>query len=566
MILAALYLLWAYQRVFHGEPPRRTSQLPRPAPHRGAGDGAAPRPDRVPRRLPEAGARSHRAVGRTLIAHVDARRRLDAHGREFIGPASAEGARTPRRAVDEAARTTTSTVLRQATLTASEGDGDARVAAAGRRPSTRSPTPLGHARRSSGRPSRRPDPHGRRRAAAHGRLAAARPARPAWFYAAWTVATVGAVASPRSVPLWNRVQDDGPVARSWPARSASTASRCSSPSSSASSVILAALLLDGYLRREGLDGPECYVLMLLSASGGVIMAVGQRPHRDVPRPRDPLDRRLRAGRACTPRGLSSQEAGLKYFVLGAFSSAFLLYGIALIYGATGSTNLVEHPGVPGRAPCSRSNGLLLAGLALLLVGFGFKVGRGPVPLLDARRVPGRRRSPVVGLHGLGREGRRLRRAAAGLRRHLRPDLRRRLAADRLRPRRAHPAGRLRARPSCRPNVKRMLAYSSINHAGFILVAVEAASRPGHLGGALLPGRLHLHGGRQLRRRHARRPQRRRPARPRRLQGPGRAPVPARAAVHGLPAGPGRRAVHRRLPGQVLRDRRGRRRGPVRARR
>ena len=41
------------------------------------------------------------------------------------------------------------------------------------------------------------------------------------------------------------------------------------------------------------------------------------------------------------RRLSSQEAGLKYFVLGAFASAFLLYGIALVYGATGSTNLSD---------------------------------------------------------------------------------------------------------------------------------------------------------------------------------------------------------------------------------
>ena len=41
------------------------------------------------------------------------------------------------------------------------------------------------------------------------------------------------------------------------------------------------------------------------------------------------------------RRVTSQEAGIKYFVLGAFSSAFFLYGIALVYGATGTTNLVE---------------------------------------------------------------------------------------------------------------------------------------------------------------------------------------------------------------------------------
>src|SRR3546814_16582537 len=72
----------------------------------------------------------------------------------------------------------------------------------------------------------------------------------------------------------------------------------------------------------------------------------------------------------------SQEAGIKYLVLGAFSSAFFLYGIALVYGGTGSTNLVRIAELFATSVLS-NNGLVLAGLALLLVGFGFKVALVP---------------------------------------------------------------------------------------------------------------------------------------------------------------------------------------------
>ena len=84
-----------------------------------------------------------------------------------------------------------------------------------------------------------------------------------------------------------------------------------------------------------------------------------------------------AGHAPAPGG--SQEAGLKYFVLGAFSSAFFLYGIALIYGATGSTNLIDDQQLPAPAnsPDRQRILLLLGGSALLLVGFGFKVAAVP---------------------------------------------------------------------------------------------------------------------------------------------------------------------------------------------
>src|SRR6185436_1531676 len=103
-------------------------------------------------------------------------------------------------------------------------------------------------------------------------------------------------------------------------------------------VVLAALLCDGYLRRERLDGVELYVLMLLSASGGVIMAsandlIVMFLGLEI------LSIAAYVLAAMHLRRAESQEAGMKYFVLGAFSSAFFLYGIALVYGSTGSTNL-----------------------------------------------------------------------------------------------------------------------------------------------------------------------------------------------------------------------------------
>src|SRR5258708_31149963 len=85
---------------------------------------------------------------------------------------------------------------------------------------------------------------------------------------------------------------------------------------------------------------------------------------------------------------------MKYFVLGAFSSAIFVYGIALTYGATGSLNLGDIGGFLARNVVA-SNGVLLGGLALLIVGFGFKIAAVPFHFWTPAGYP-RVPSSVVG--------------------------------------------------------------------------------------------------------------------------------------------------------------------------
>ena len=125
---------------------------------------------------------------------------------------------------------------------------------------------------------------------------------------------------------------------------------------------------------------------------------------------------------------ASQEAGLKYFLLGSFSSAVFLYGIALVYGATGTTKLTGDRRLPRRPRPVRTASRSSAS-GSCSSGFGFKVAAVAVPHVDARRVPGRAHAGHR-VHGRRHEGRRVRRAAARLRRRVRSSTRR-LAAGRL---------------------------------------------------------------------------------------------------------------------------------------
>ena len=172
------------------------------------------------------------------------------------------------------------------------------------------------------------------------------------------------------------------------------------------------------------------------------------------------------------RRLLSQEAALKYFLLGAFSSAFFLYGVALLYGYAGTLSLGGHRRRGGRrTPATTS--LALIGIGLLLVGRAVQSRCGAVPFVDPRRLSGRAH-PGHRVHGRGHQDRRVRRDAA--------DLLRRAArtGDDWRPVLWAIAiltmvvGTVTA--VTQTDVKRMLAYSSVAHAGFILTGVIAGER------------------------------------------------------------------------------------------
>src|SRR5699024_8475770 len=140
-------------------------------------------------------------------------------------------------------------------------------------------------------------------------------------------------------------------------------------------IIITVSLAGSYLRRERLDSAEAYVLLMLSGSGGLIMAMAN-DLLVLFLGLEILSIATYVLAGIHIRRLRSGEAALKYFVLGAFSSAFLLYGIALVYGATGTTNISEIHRFFAATTLTNDVGLI-AGLALLIVGLGFKVSAAP---------------------------------------------------------------------------------------------------------------------------------------------------------------------------------------------
>jgi NADH-quinone oxidoreductase subunit N len=170
------------------------------------------------------------------------------------------------------------------------------------------------------------------------------------------------------------------------------------------------------------------------------------------------------------RRLAAQEAAMKYFLLGAFSSAFLLYGIALCYGATGTTNLL---GIARASGDPTGDGtLLLAGVGLLAVGFCFKVSAVPFHMWTPDVYQGTP-TPVAAfmaaatkVAGFAVFLRVFAGALGGLVVSWRPVIAAIAVVTML-------AGAALA--VVQTDLKRMLAYSSISHAGYLLVGVAAAA-------------------------------------------------------------------------------------------
>jgi len=134
--------------------------------------------------------------------------------------------------------------------------------------------------------------------------------------------------------------------------------------------LLGVALAYGYVKRMGLERGEYYTLLLFSVTGMMLMAQAA-DLIVVFLALELLSIPLYVLAAFARPKVESEEAGIKYFLLGAFSTGFIVYGTALVFGATGSTNLVN---IVGSASSANANLLLLAiGSALILVGLGFKV-------------------------------------------------------------------------------------------------------------------------------------------------------------------------------------------------
>jgi NADH-quinone oxidoreductase subunit N len=231
---------------------------------------------------------------------------------------------------------------------------------------------------------------------------------------------------------------------------------------------VAVLLSSSYLRATGMDRGEYYALLLFSTVG-MLGLVSCLELVSIFVALEIMSIALYGLSGFHRERIESQESALKYFLTGAFSSAFLLYGIALIYGVSGSTALARvAPAVSALPPDARM--LALLGAAFLLVGFGFKVASVPFHMWAPDVYEGAP-TTVTAFMAAG-----VKVAAFGaLLRVFGPPLA--PLAPGWQPAVAALAvvtmvvGNLGA--LAQTNVKRMLAYSSVAHAGYVLTALVA---------------------------------------------------------------------------------------------
>jgi len=236
---------------------------------------------------------------------------------------------------------------------------------------------------------------------------------------------------------------------------------------------IAVLLSWDYARRTRIDHAEYYALLLAGTLGMIVMAASN-DLITIFLGLELMSLALYVMVGFRRSRLDSNEAALKYFLLGAFASGFLLYGIALLYGATGTTNLARMTEFLAASPLS-GNPLLVVGGLLLLTGFAFKVAAVPFHMWTPDAYEGAPTS-VTGFMAAGAK-------AAGFAALLRVVL--------------HALGGANGGWSSllsavamltmtvgnvtallQNNLKRMLAYSSIAHAGYLLIAVVTGGSDG----------------------------------------------------------------------------------------
>jgi NADH-quinone oxidoreductase subunit N len=227
-----------------------------------------------------------------------------------------------------------------------------------------------------------------------------------------------------------------------------------------------------YLDQEGIQHGEYYALVLFATAGmGILAGANELVTAFLGLEMSSISTYILAG--FRKRALKSNEASLKYFILGSFATAFFLYGIAMVYGATGSTEISKIQSVLSRLP--RLPHLAVLGLGLIFVGLGFKVVVAPFQVYAPDVYEGAP-TPVTALLASAPK-------AATFALMLRIFV---VAFG--------SAGSLwfwaiwisavltmfigNLAALVQTNVKRMLAYSSIAHAGYILVAFIASTELG----------------------------------------------------------------------------------------
>ncbi|MBN1201143.1 MAG: NADH-quinone oxidoreductase subunit N [Anaerolineae bacterium] len=242
--------------------------------------------------------------------------------------------------------------------------------------------------------------------------------------------------------------------------------------------LLGVMVAYNYLERTGIQRGEYYVLLLFATAGVMFMgAAGDLVVVFVALELLSIPLYILSGFRRPQE--ASEESALKYFLLGAFASGFLVYGIALIYGATGTTNLHDIWQAAGDIVAGHKSGrfLLLGGAGLALVGLGFKVAAVPFHMWTPDVYQGAP-TPVVAYMSVA--------AKAGGFAAMARVLASGLSNFALDPGEAAVwqdtvwllailtmlLGNVVA--IVQTDLKRLLAYSSIAHAGYILIAVAAA--------------------------------------------------------------------------------------------
>lgn len=240
---------------------------------------------------------------------------------------------------------------------------------------------------------------------------------------------------------------------------------------------LTVLIADQYMEREGCNHGELYPLILFTVVGMMLMASGT-DLMTIFLGLEVMSVSLYVLAGFNRANKKSNEAGLKYFLLGAFSTGFLLYGMALTYGATGTTRVYKIASIVGQMTLPSANIMLLAGMLLMMTGFAFKIAAAPFHMWTPDVYEGAP-TPMTAFMSAGPK-------AAGFAALLRILL---VAMPTLQVEWSQvlwvlavltmTVGNITALRQ--DNIKRMLAYSSIAHAGYALVGLVAGNGTGTAG-------------------------------------------------------------------------------------